>query len=1822
MKRNYLLYVLLSILIIAANLFWGSPVSWFLSITIIACLVFFAVRIGFEDILNEMLRTFKKGDERLRKLQMVNQKWKAIFSFSLLSIVFLSSVFAVLKTTNPSGQKPWFLNIDYHSISNKGIAFDKQLTFYTASPEQASSLSSITVDNQGNQQASLHFNHCFQPVVALEKDRKQRQLNTIFPDKLNEGFRIQNELNRLDISIHHQKASFTARLFGAQKEKVTYTIVLFSKDVELLTQFNVGTPYSDTIKIEDVPLENGMSIFNLFLNNESFSANKNESYPLLESLLLELGNTYLLVDNSKGYEIRLFPDLSFFQNHYQLKLNDREITPQFENKASVAFANHFYIGFNNYKQLLSVEEVNGKEYQLEQEKTTALIFDFPANYMLKSPGEQGSGSNNIRFITTDFERVIAEDLNEGFYFNNYNLSFPEKIKGSIDYISGHPNTPLQAQFTDQNKNNAHQEIENNKFQLSTQNPAIHYLFELRDFSKSGFEFNKIILYLGLTYLLFLLLCVFYPGKKIDRLEPIILSVIFALLTLRYILYWRLATFPPLENISKHELESTLRNFDFNLGIVLPVPLTLIWTALFVGGLIFFRIKLSKDKSFHLYSFVENRLDSSSKIVTTYGLFILACLLVFFANKKLLHIEVITRLISILIPLLAYCYFSVLANRKFTYNSMPISTSESTIWIQVKAYVFYLFQNPTFLLTAMTLAFYALADRGFAILFALFILLKNIFLNFLKKPLDTRKTTLGRMLYKPNNYWIFGIASLIVYLAILAIKPLFYYLLTHKLWVILVTLLFALLLSVVLIPQNKKVKNTLVAICAGFGILMLIPVTNQFMDHYLNNIVKHVQYRASIIHQPIGDLLQQNEYTSFKTRKIIETAENQWFINSYIDKAYDNRSAINLRPFSKIGVDYPTQTRDVLVARFLISELGNFTMYLILLLTLLPLILYLISYKITFFSGKIKEGNTQENPASYAGLIPLIMFFTLALFVWLTSTNRFVFFGQDFPFLSLTSKLSVLLPLLLLAFTLIQQPTLHQSNQINLKGNAIKYLFFIGIIAVFALTTVKKNELNNKNFTVIMDTTKEQIDGNLNSILAHIQDSLESKHKFYTYSQLIQILKKDNNFIQLKEEVVQDPYTKSILERLTEKPATALQLNNPLFMIYDNGRYQSVYNKNLYLELPPVENRLLWSGKIKESISEKEQNSVYLMTGNQAQDVQLPYYSENVQNGIQLAVLPASWFQNKTEPIGILAMKNVANTKLFIYENQSKVMNPIATVFAHNLHNDDFATIYQDKQTQTLNFHGTGKSFAFNKWLNGKYKIIYPLKERNFWIYNYAHSIQSIYSNDSNRTANESITLDYDLSKDIQNQIQAACEPLSVKNKKYNFSVIAADGDGNIRLLNDFVSNRKTLDPNDDYRIFALQQQQFFYSNARNERDQWGNRNLLNLYLGPGSSVKPLFSGVIASQVNAGWENLRMIPTSVPELQNYGGLALQRAWKNDEHYGGGDFGLSTYIEFSSNYYQSVMMFLGSYTKTDFFNNNSYQLKNVLRTQAGSNNSFPTLAINGQRYYLPNYENRKGNWPKTDPNTNRITYFGNDQSLIAIGFEENGNLKTKKTDDPSIDKTSFVRKNLFEKLDRESSGAFLWSFPEQSYFLQSERSFPGIQENFNSGLKTPSLGGYPYQLTPFKMLEMYLSMLSIHKNFHLKINPYVTPYSEWAIDPSWGSSVVFKQFLAQNIFKGMQDVIYGGSGTARRLSYLKAKYPDLYFYAKTGTINEQASNKKSSRRLLVALSNKDLTQPEHIGQAKTYGFYFAVDNAGDFDWELLKRIIEKTLDSKSFQAYFKD
>jgi cell division protein FtsI/penicillin-binding protein 2 len=459
--------------------------------------------------------------------------------------------------------------------------------------------------------------------------------------------------------------------------------------------------------------------------------------------------------------------------------------------------------------------------------------------------------------------------------------------------------------------------------------------------------------------------------------------------------------------------------------------------------------------------------------------------------------------------------------------------------------------------------------------------------------------------------------------------------------------------------------------------------------------------------------------------------------------------------------------------------------------------------------------------------------------------------------------------------------------------------------------------------------------------------------------------------------------------------------------------------------------------------------------------------------------------------------------------------------------------------------------------------------------------------------------------------------------------MAADGNGKIRLMQDFVKNRTLIDPNNAQAIDKMNQRYFFFSNNKNERDQWGNTNLLHLAYGPGSSIKPLVFASLASRLNAGWENLILQASDQFEVKpgntkasvgQYAGYKLpeKKGWidEHGEHFGNID--AVEYLRQSSNFYHSVLMFLGSYTRNDFKMNETYRIQNVLSRQLNDpDNQFPAIEVAGIPYRLKSIK-EKG-WPRSSKDES--TYFGNEKSLMAEGLDKNLGLIVE-----DVDKTDFNIKDrgrvdyadtmVYRILYKQQLGGFLWSFPEQSFFIQAERKHANKLTNFFNGLKNPTLGGTPYNITPLKMTEMYGKLFSQNKEYQLYLTERDTQHSSWKVDSTtWKAG--FNDFLRNNVIKGMEQVMI--NGTAAPMFGGNNVYKGYYFYGKTGTIKEGEQN--DSKRLALVISKNNLMETP-LKKNKFYTVYFTANEANNQEWATYRIIIDQILESESFKNYMKE
>ena len=191
--------------------------------------------------------------------------------------------------------------------------------------------------------------------------------------------------------------------------------------------------------------------------------------------------------------------------------------------------------------------------------------------------------------------------------------------------------------------------------------------------------------------------------------------------------------------------------------------------------------------------------------------------------------------------------------------------------------------------------------------------------------------------------------------------------------------------------------------------------------------RHLKYRIEIqkpdasvekmLRNSVKNALTDSIDISRDMERILEAARNQWFINIYMDRN-ENNSDFSLQPHFNKGSSYTTQTTDVVVTRYILAEHPKILLYFLLGCFLLVVI--------------FSTSGIFYNKIYFPVFGSFLLLYCNAFLVFLSATNRTVFFGQDFPFISLTSKLAVAFPLSLCIFAVFWQ--IYCTNKIANNNN--------------------------------------------------------------------------------------------------------------------------------------------------------------------------------------------------------------------------------------------------------------------------------------------------------------------------------------------------------------------------------------------------------------------------------------------------------------------------------------------------------------------------------------------------------------------------------------------------------------------------------------------------------------------------------------------------------------------------------------------------------------------------------------------------------------------
>lgn len=1776
------------------------------------------------------------------------------FLFSFIGFLYLYLNF------NPSVKT--FNNADKHVIASEAIEFKKNVILYNN--KDYNNLDSVSIYNDnsilGSDYGGFEIYNEKKPKFILKNFQKPFYLNQ------NGKLLLQNKIGNSIV----------------QKIKL-----IFLDDVQIELIFNDKFPFSSVVLIKD---SNSVK-YNLDKINYENLGNKTIKfgYPFNSYIIDNITVKKLNTEQTKFYQIlkdhldklnklnlvREEKDNKNSKLNLVGRFNKEEVIDiQIDDYSTENLSNVYTINGPNPNCIFSLSYNKSKpeDYVISESDNDFLRLENKNIHWFPLFSNKSTDEARI-FFTSNPKSVVKTVFNKGIYFyGNKNPKSLSSFDASLSYNQATSRSILNLEILDHNYrnnnlrgNNQIKVNEGDEFKLNTklnsqnQSNKIYRCFKLLNVEKNS-VFKPIILYgfYLIIVLIFSILLIYKNPKKTDvykiyanYLSPLA-TLILTFIIIKFFLLWRTSVFLPFSDLDQN-LYHNLNNSTYLYRNTL-LPLAFFFSIAFYRKLnlnqtIFIKVKL--EQIFWIYAFIGFLL-----VLRAFGL------------HKLLPI--IDRFTAIYFPILAYFY---------SYYIIFSHVTDS----KLKNYVNYF--------NILLFSFYfLLSDAGFAIIFILFALLKEIIVN-----LNTVKLNHGTTKYKILNKKL-AIHLILLSIAILGSTYFVSFAFNNFKLVILffVVIIFSFLIYFILcrtvglqnflrifqstIPYFKSKteisisKNTKIFSICILSLILLgsIIKVNSIEKKFLHDFI-HIKYRAQTLTSEVKNIIQNEEFGTYNSRKIVETATNKWFLSYFLHKGnnvsyFDLNKPYELQKHFKHGVTYQTQSTDVMASRYIIGEHGWLTPIVLSILFLTVLIYLLLN------TPKCYLEDSKQNKSLIA-ILGLLFLMTIAFFVNLTVTNKFIFFGQDFPFLSLQSLVSSVMFFSVMAAvfywfdpnnnalpsTQNATPTITNSRitigsaapssiknstinpHPNKKFNKLLWLFIPLVFVIIPYAIHKNNYLDTFKLNNVFSEIENDFE-NLNNTLKSIQ-SVEGydDRKIKNLSELFDKISFKSN----------SKYANTLFEKLkTELSSTdsknLYKINEsgilgPIILKKNNNNILQVKLQNNFYDLPsPDAFEKMWKG----SLVAKNINNSSTITdiSNLDSIVSISHtitkkFNLNGKNAhnVNFHVLPSSWFYNENSDIIVTDLNSGThegtrgNFKI-LRANENVRVSKLSTI-ATRLINEDIISIEEGNFKQQYFYASENiKYFAKNIWMNGDFKHFYPFENQFVLAYNTVENLKSDPTLERSKE-NIELNLDYELYSNLQsilNRNLVQCKN-DIRNyefyenvlKDMNANVVVITGHGEVVAINDSKFKNPNLDfnPNETESIYKTRLKLISNYSSFEEEKVFGNNNLLKLKTGPQSTIKPILYASVASGYNLGWNNIvykaplnnSIFETSKKEVYKYLNTPINLSSANPKE----DCDNITYLKESRNTFNMLVTIMGSYDRKDFDN----MRQNILSEFDTNNEQFPSFLYNGNRYVFNFSKFKTGN-----------TYnFSNEESLLRNQLYVNFNLRTKYEDLDYL--------NLFPFNKGNSAKSWVT--------CQSANLFMADRFNTQLGISQVVSGGDPINTSPLKMTEMYGKLFSGNRNFSINLGDLVAkknnPKSKkvffpFEIDNSWernGNKYNnWYDFLSNDVFRPLNMAITNPSGTAHNLSSFISKYPQYYFYGKTGTGGNQDLYKDQNgieirnRHFALVISKENLMNRLDGDKFKNNKFiiiYFSLHNTkNNHYWNYKKEMIDAIMNSSVIKDYFEN
>ncbi|SOD96433.1 hypothetical protein [Spirosoma fluviale] len=1693
-----------------------------------------------------------------------------------------------------------FTNSDHHVLEQLGFAFDQRLTLIDQNRPQTA----LWDDKPGQLQLDyqidsghfrLHGRGFAEPIYTEIAPKVYRLQNPLLPQPIRHQLRVELDSVALDFSLQF--------------------------DVDTASSFRViqgGRTYGPFQVPLPMPLKKGYSLGKMLARTRADAPGIGDLVAVLDSVYLLRQRIFLNEDDMPQRDtVLLFPSTRLMQSNARILIDNQEFNIQNQVTCDVTLTPRQGVFFGLWSSQKPVYSANRGPFG------SAWVTRSPHREYLKRLDNDGESL----FLTSSATEVTRSEQMAGFYFPLFgNEANRNHLSANLFYHTGSTREAMQFRVINYDQDDlSNQGIRHYQAGDTLLLPSrgmshglnqTQWLFRIRDLKATNpLQFWHMLL-LTLLIVGSIWSCLLLtPYERQTKAEYILYMLVLALMTVRSILLWRASTFLPLEDATPDEF-----NFLSKLGL-----------ASFREGagacLAFFGLvalwKLGTIRITAWGSHLMNRLSPrpsgealSPWLLVGLGLYVPAIGLKLIGGSA-------ERIGSIYFPLLVY--FGL----EFWYLRVLVNAGRDTI------------KDPDYrrlsvLNWLLCLAFLGLSDAGFSIIFLVATLIYQIILEL---TFPRPKTVTAEQEVINRTVWAFlwaVVLGLFLWLSPYLVSCLFLY----------TPLFLYLLAGGVLVYAGWAAWRGRVPVFFGHKpsrwtvplVCLVVAIGLAIGNGALNKVVQkkvYTRYRAEVLIRTPDEIMQNEEFrfSTGRDSELLRAAQNQWLINHFYQKGSINpQHYFRILPSFKKGSSYLTQICDLVTVRYVIAEHSQFV------------ITFLLGLMIILILATT-DADTPFNRFSVLRVRMLCLLFASGFFVWMAATNRMVFLGQDFPMLSLNSRLTWLFTFTILLWVIIwgDRASLTSSSVEFIepgkeRANSIIRTLMLG--AIFVLPLVREHRFSEEQFNLEATISRltNAFDELNREFLAFQDDTPQARQ--WGPNQLIQRFDASSlSPRQNKALLDSNRFARSAYDAYIVRLATGQ--NSPENLVHlrrrNDNRYEFAVNRLYYNVTSPDVTLNAWRGHLLAEqrsqdalfVNRQNQNRYTLDTHQADADLDnamAGLFNQTANNNIRLTSLPAGWSADSL-PIVLASRdegKRQTNQASFVVKSGPDLYDSRGSAYAVVLRPNDVVQFQprDERRTATLQFQYQPRQYlAKNVWLNGHQQFFYPMGHKLLWSYHFANLAKSKFEHEK-AASQQSVTLSLDprLNEQLYDEADryfraAKWDAKTERARALNLVVLGSDG--KLRALTSFQKGASVrIDPNRLNRYNDLLTDLYLNAQTNEERLLFGNRCLMRMDNGPASTFKPILYSAVTSQYRFDWEGLEfggLNPTVQPgfleqngrdyQVRRFGGDPVRFTIGNNNL---PPHDLDYYIGQSTNTYNSMMVYLGSLTPDQLQHEREVFL--VRGRAAQPERNFPLLRINGTDYHIGSMQ----------------IDWSNQQSLLGQGLWFNYDLPIRKANQ----QRAIPRQNLARGLDstvfdNSMSSNKVWSFPEPSHLYLIDRN------NTHNAIVQCATGADPINVTPYKMAEMAASLFSFNKEFRGSVlASHQNLYQPLNAHSSWERASNLSQFYSNTLFRAMQHATETGT-SADLLRPIRAEFGQYHFYAKTGTISGDRKNGgKRDKHLMLIISREPVHErnltPEALRNNRFMVLYFSFykESSEEAEWgdagETLRNMVRAVIESDSFQT----